>query len=647
MSRPWTLCLGLVSFLCIAVPAMADYQLDPLIISAARTPWEGKVNAAAITVIDREEIEASGSTELSEVLRRQAGVQVQEFYGSGARVQIGMRGFGENTASNVLILVDGRRLNNSDIAAPDLSVVSLKDVQRIEIIHGGAGVLYGDQAVGGVINIITQPPGKQNLWIQSTMGSFGTQQLQAGASRQLEGGVYYRVSGERRWAENYRDNNEDNYANMFGRVGYLGERSEVFLEANRVVQELELPGGIFEDQVEDDPQQTRLPDDFDDISTQVWRLGGYGELNAHWRAEAEWTSREADGEGVLTGSPFTQTRDYRTFNPRLVGRWDRGGRNVLLTVGSDFEHNDYELTSPFGVTTSRQVVNSAYAHLVLPLARQWQLNGGWRAAWVDNRVTDSFAFPAGREFDDRVDVGELGLTYRPADAWRLFARAAQTYRFPKADELTFMDPAIDELETQKGTSLEWGAEWSGKTRYVTLNAYHLALESEIAFDPSVGFGGANSNLEGTRRLGVNLGAGWRPVQSLNLESSLAWVDAEFTEGDFDGNRIPGVAEWQANLRMDWRFASHYALGAEWIYTGDAVANGDFGNDLDKRESYQVFNVVARYERDIWQAVLRVQNLFDEEYSEYAAKAYNPFPVEETGYYPAPPRSVYLTLRLDY
>ncbi|MFA7592969.1 MAG: TonB-dependent receptor plug domain-containing protein, partial [Thiohalobacteraceae bacterium] len=138
--------------------AAGAVRLEPVVVSATRSLQSSVPTPAAISIIDRTEIEASGALQITEVLRGRGGVQLSDPYGDGSRAVIGMRGFGENAAANTLILVDGRRLNNSDLAAPDLNSIALKDVERIEIIHGSAGVLFGDQAVGGVINIITRVP---------------------------------------------------------------------------------------------------------------------------------------------------------------------------------------------------------------------------------------------------------------------------------------------------------------------------------------------------------------------------------------------------------------------------------------------------------------------------------------------------------
>jgi iron complex outermembrane receptor protein len=124
-------------------------KIPSVIVSAARTEQSTLTTPASITVITRKQIENSGARHVVDVLRAQGGVRISDLFGDGSRASVGMRGFSTTAGSNTLVLVDGRRLNNIDISSPDLNSVSLKDVERIEIVQGSGGVLFGDgEAVG-------------------------------------------------------------------------------------------------------------------------------------------------------------------------------------------------------------------------------------------------------------------------------------------------------------------------------------------------------------------------------------------------------------------------------------------------------------------------------------------------------------------
>ena len=139
----------------------------------------GGITGASTSVISREDIERSPQATLADIISRAAGVQTSSFYGgvNGVGTTIDLRGFGVTGASNTLILINGRRQNDWDLPGFDLSTIAKDSIERIEITRGNSGaVLYGDGAVGGVINIVTRSGvGAPNqARVEGGIGSFAT-----------------------------------------------------------------------------------------------------------------------------------------------------------------------------------------------------------------------------------------------------------------------------------------------------------------------------------------------------------------------------------------------------------------------------------------------------------------------------------------
>ncbi|MDP1881729.1 MAG: TonB-dependent receptor plug domain-containing protein, partial [Bradyrhizobium sp.] len=118
--------------------------------------FSGIVGASA-SVITAEDIARSPAQTVQEIIAQTPGVQLTSLYGgvNGVKTSVDLRGFGAFATSNSLVLINGRRLNDIDMAGVDFSTIPRDSIERIEITRGNSGaVLYGDNAVGGVINIV-------------------------------------------------------------------------------------------------------------------------------------------------------------------------------------------------------------------------------------------------------------------------------------------------------------------------------------------------------------------------------------------------------------------------------------------------------------------------------------------------------------
>lgn len=109
---------------------------------------------AQLSAINRSVIKISPVVDLTQLLKQeQSIVRLINNSGDYSQVAFSIRGFGDNAVANSLILVDGFPLTNPSLLVPNFNSISLVDIERMEITQGSEGVLWGDQAVGGVMNI--------------------------------------------------------------------------------------------------------------------------------------------------------------------------------------------------------------------------------------------------------------------------------------------------------------------------------------------------------------------------------------------------------------------------------------------------------------------------------------------------------------
>lgn len=149
-----------------------DFELEPIIVTGTRFPTEFYKVPRRITVIDSAQISEMKAGSLAEVLNSVSGVDIQERGGSGMQADITMRG---STFQQVLVLVDGVRISDPQTAHHIMNLpLTLDVVDRIEVLHGQGSSIYGPDAFGGVINIVTKQPGNKILETRFAYGSYGT-----------------------------------------------------------------------------------------------------------------------------------------------------------------------------------------------------------------------------------------------------------------------------------------------------------------------------------------------------------------------------------------------------------------------------------------------------------------------------------------
>jgi iron complex outermembrane receptor protein len=623
-----------------------ETELPSILVSASRTTQTDPLTSSVISVITREEIEQSSAHNLLQLLNGHSGMQLSSLYGDASQAIIDIRGFGPAARSNTLVLVDGRRLNNSgDTAAPDLNSIDLRRVERIEIVQGSAGVLYGNQAVGGMVNIITRYPKAFAAQVSVSAGSYQGREGYADIGDRSENGLAYRFSVKRRKRDNYRDNNETDRKDYNLRLDYDHASGTVFFEQQRTEAYLALPGALFADEMEADRRQsaTAYDGDFSDTETDVSRIGLMQRLGTNWTFEGELTHRDNDrvfqtSFRTFPGSLATQAREVKGFNPRFIGLIPIASGELQLTAGADLERTDYELVTSFGSTLLDQSVDAIYAQVTLPTSERLNISGGLRHSAIDNHIASFLGID---DLDDSLMVKSLGASFNASDSLRLFLRIDENFRYATVEEHTnpvFGNPVG--LENQTGITYEVGCEWKTERLSTRVSLYRLDLENEISFDTS---GYSNINLDDTTRKGLTLEARWQTAAHLSLGGSFSYTDPRISDGPYDGNRIPLVAARTGKLSGDWRISSQWNLYAEGLFSSKRVLGGDFSNSFEALPGYGVLNLGSQFTSGPWRIGLRIDNLLDKAYSNSGSVGMDDSFTNRAAFFPSPERNYWLTL----
>ncbi len=197
-----------------------DYELQPIVVTATRTPqplWE---SAANVSVLTGEAIRQSSALHLGDALGSIPGISIGEYGGLGQNVALSLRG---STAGQVLVLVDGVPVNDLQLGGYDLNLLCLENIDRVEVIRGAASALYGADAMGGVINVITlqAPSSEVTSTVSYRQGDHGLEKLTGRLARPLGNRLLVHVIGAKTDYDGFRENSDYSGQHLDARLNYL------------------------------------------------------------------------------------------------------------------------------------------------------------------------------------------------------------------------------------------------------------------------------------------------------------------------------------------------------------------------------------------------------------------------------------------
>lgn len=607
----------------LASPA-DDTPAVAIVVTASRFEEPGRDLPVNVTTIDADDIARSTATTLPELLGQQGGLVVRNAAGSPNQ-QVDLRGFGMTGDQNTLLLLDGQRISENELASARLAAIPLAAIERIEILRGSGSVLYGGGATGGTINIITR-----KAVADAPRGSVA---LAAGSHGRLDGQAHLALAGERAGltlsasrhdADNYRDNNAVVEDALAGDLRYRLGAGEVFLKFGSDRQNLRLPGARTEAQLASDRRGTATPDDF--TRDEGWNamLGGRWQASEQLELAAEVGRRDRATNAFFSG--FAPERDARltTAAPRLRAQGELFGVRHQLVVGGEHQQWDIESRDNFGGDTLLdQRQRALFVQDSVQLAPATRLTLGGRSERVEVALTDRGAFGSGvpQTQSRRVRAHEIGVHQRLGSAWAAFAKTGRSFRIATLDENLFQ---TDLLEPQTSRDHELGVEWRGTGRTARATVFHNDLRNEIHFNRLAGFFGANVNLPPTRRQGVELEAGSQLGATLYGRVSYTRLQATFRSGVFNGvdvagKDVPLVPRHLLTLRGDWQATAKTLASLSLRYVGEQRYDNDQANTFRTMPTYWVADARVSHEIGDWRLALTANNLFGRKYYSYAIR----------------------------
>jgi len=611
-----------------SVIAEETIALDDVTVKANRFEHKDTETTYASEIHTAEQIEASGAATLYDYLAQQTSLNASPNIGNKATPAINLRGYGtENGHQNVVITVDGQRLNNIDLSPALLSGIALGNIDRIEIAKGSGSVIYGDGATAGVIQIYTK--NKTGVSISSSLGNYGQKNsyINAGFSEKFidlsvnlahdsnDGFSKKDITG-------HKDQFTSNSQNVKLRIKPT-ERLRFDISGTSSRNDVRYLNPLDMDQFRDDPRQnggkayTRQSFDSDQ-----WRIGAEYDVNDNIKING-FHYQEDKLSAFISETPSTANSLYKGNDLSI------SFQNETLSLIAGYQNFDGERKSfsdytafPWGSISKDKTTKKNEA---VYLSGEYKLDALTLSAGVrDEKVRYQFSpiisayGTPGAKHDENIDAWEIGSNYKINHQLSIFANFNQSYQAPDIDRLfTFGGGFNGFINPARARTLNLGANHVTTNNRLKLTLFKANIEDEIYVVP-LAF--KNTNIDKSHKYGLELQDQYKFSNELNASViynyTRAIIDKENDgAGNFDDKNLPGVPKHSVAINMNYKFLENATLNLNHTWRSKAYAFNDFANAFAyKQDYYRSTNLAVSYQFKNLNVFAAVNNIFDQENS---------------------------------
>ena len=587
---------------------------DPFKVVVYGQVIDGKTNNSTtpVSTISQAQIKASGASSIVEVLQRSGLVHIGTSYtGNGRDNVVSIGGYGENAAQNTLILLDGQPLNYGTLETVNLGNIPLATIEKIEIITAGAGVLFGEGATGGAINLISKRNETSSGSAELKFGSNRLKNANLFATQALNESTYLDISMERETSNGHRDNNDSSIKNLSAAI--RGTKDHL----------------SWEYKFRTDDSYTELPGSFGTTSTDYANKNyQLHNANAKYSFSKDTTlsfniaqSRSQNTTQYSSG-PYSTLSSKRSISTVIDHSFDK--ENVKF--GLDQSEDRYGYSSP-----ERQKIESIFGNYQSDINNDFTYSLGARRLFVTDNVT------AGKKKNSATNLN-AALDYKVLKNTSAFIRIDQSIRVATLDEEGTGVASPDYLDPQKNKSTLVGVKGNrGKTDWqITYN--HVDIKNEIYFEDDGSAWCCNVNLPKSQRRIVNFEISSEISEVTRIGANITATQAKFKAGSYNGNDIPWVPETTASIYVHSRLTNTTSFYLNTSYVGKKYLSNDYDNTYAKVKPYQLTDASLNYELGSFTLGFDVKNIFDKKYDSFATT---------WGTYPAAGRTLAAKLKYDF
>ena len=569
--------------------AAENIELDDVVVTAARVSQPRESVIADVTVIDSEEIQRAGQTTLVELLQLQPGVEISSNGGAGKLSSVFIRGTNSN---HVFVLIDGLRVGSATAGLTSFENLPLAQIDRIEILHGPATSLYGQDAIGGVIQIFTKK-GVDGTHLSAALGygSYNTKTADASISGKVADTSYainvssYNTRGFS--SLNTSDpllNDKDGYRNL----SVSGSLSHEFLTGHTLgVQFFSSEGKTHFD----NSFNVFTPINFDDrsdLSQLSYAIFSKNQFNSNWLS----TLRLGEGIDKSNSIQSFGESNYKTKQRQYSWQNDFGLPVGTLSLVLDRLEERVKSNTDF-VKTSRNNTGLAASYL----------------GSIDNHTLEaSIRSDRSSQFGTNNTFG-LGYAYKITPNWRISGNVGTAFKAPTFNDLynpdSFGSPTSNpNLLPERSRNIEGSLRYQDASGSASITIFENKIRNLIVLDPTtfVPFNVDKASIQGVSMAASKAWNHWELKASADIQSP---------RDETTNTLLARRASRHGALNLSYNIGG-FRVGAELTSTS---ARFNKANNVNKLNGYSLYNLTAEYQLNQgWSLLARANNITNKKYA---------------------------------
>lgn len=623
---------------------IASQRLNETVISTENFETSVLDTAKNVTIVTQEDIQNKGANTVAEALRGVPGLVVR--YMDGGKPNFDMRGSGATSNTNTVVLLDGVPLNEIN-GSYETNQIPVDQIEKIEIVPAGGTVMYGEGAIGGIINIITKSP-KDKM-------NYGSVGLEAGSWGTTKGTLSYgtKIGEKFLFDTSYTNYKTDGYRSAYPGYDDGDKRESIWLRGkyllndgyieakyNHSENDDSFTGSLTKKQFEDNPKQIGTSGGIVKDKTDSYLLTYNQKLteNISVLIYGGYSENEGEYNSMSLYGPYLSKDRIIQYYSKAQIKYSYG-ENSYLILGADYKDGKIEDRKD---SSTPDKTKESYAGYILNKTTfgNLQLTQGFRR---EINKLDSGTTMDKDKFEN--NSFELAANYLYSDTGSIYLNFTQGFRIPTMNDMNLW---LGNYDVQKTTTYELGIKDMKGNTNVSASVFLIDTDKEIYYNPEdiipgASWSGANRNFDGTvRRIGTQLSF-QHYFDKLALRENVSYIQPKVTSGEHDGKEFAGVARWQANIGATYNFTEKLLGNIDMYYLGKAYGEDDFSNKYGKVGGYTTFDLNLKYKVNEGLEVYGgIKNLLDKEYSNTVTTSGG-----YKAYYPADGRSFYAGFKYNF